>query len=88
MVLLTPFNKIPGFSIDLTNFMISSSSSFEISNVVISDPKVFFYIPAFIADAVAINPIDISTFSLVVYSQVLNRRGVYLMGNGRNFSKI
>ena len=62
--------------------MISSISSFEISNVVISDPKVFFYISAFIAVAVAINPIDISTFLLVVYSQVLNRRGVLITGGG------
>ena len=56
IVSLTPFIYKPDYSKDLTIFMISSISSFENINVVMIDPKVFFWIAAFIADAVGVNP--------------------------------
>ena len=36
--------------------MISSISSFKISNVVMSDPKSLFWINTSVADAAAVNP--------------------------------
>ena len=46
---------------DLTIFMISFISSFEIISVVIPDPKILFWIAASVADTDAVNPNGIKT---------------------------
>ena len=46
---------------DLTIFMISPISSFEIINVVIPDSKIFFSIAASVAETAAVNPNDSKT---------------------------
>ena len=46
----------PDFSGDLTISMISSIFSFEIINVVMSDPKSLFCINTSVADTAAVNP--------------------------------
>ena len=61
MVLVTTFINKADSSRDLIIFMISSISSFIIINVVIPDPKVFFWIATFVADADAVNPNYITT---------------------------
>ena len=55
IVLLTPFINKPDSLRDLTTFIISSISSFEIINVVTADAKIFFSIPASATDAAAVN---------------------------------
>ena len=42
IVSLTPFNNTPEFSRDLTIFIISFISSFEIIKVVVPEPSIFF----------------------------------------------
>ena len=55
IVSLTPFISKPDFSRDLTIFIISSISLFEITNDVVLDPKMFFCIVPSVS-AVAVNP--------------------------------
>ena len=65
IVLLTIFINKPDSSRELTVFMISSISSFEIFNIVrfaksqgqIADPKTFFWIALSVANTDALNPI-------------------------------
>ena len=57
-----PINK-PDSSRDLIIFMISSISSFKIINVIIPEPKIFFWIAASVADAAAVNANGIKTLS-------------------------
>ena len=47
---------------DLSNFIISSISSFEIINAYVTDPKILLWIATFVADASAVNPNGIKTF--------------------------
>ena len=61
IVSLTPFIKKATFSRDLTIFMISLVSSFGIISVVTPDPKIFFWLAAFVADAAAVSPYGIKT---------------------------
>ena len=42
IVSLTPFNNTPEFSRDITIFIISFISSFEIIKVVVPEPSIFF----------------------------------------------
>ena len=64
-----PFINKPDSSRDLTIFMTTFMSSFEIINLVIPDPNIFFAnsctfflrIAASVADAAAVNPISIKT---------------------------
>ena len=56
IVSLTLFINKPNSSRDLIIFVISSTSSFEIINVVIPDLKAFFWIAASLADAGSVNP--------------------------------
>ena len=48
-------------SSDLTFFIISSISSFEVINDIVPDPKIFFRIAASVAHAAAVNPNGIKT---------------------------
>ena len=59
IVSLMPFINKSNSLRDLTIFIISSISSFEIINVLISDPKVFIWIAVSVADAAAVNSNDI-----------------------------
>ena len=43
IVSLTPFNNTPEFSRDITIFIISFISSFEIIKVVVPEPSIFFF---------------------------------------------
>ena len=61
IVLITPFIDKPDSSKDLTILMISFIFSFEIINVVIPEPKRFFWITASVAHAAAVNPNGIKT---------------------------
>ena len=61
IVFITPFINELDSSRDLIIFMTSSIYSFKIINVVIPDPKTFFWIAASIA-YVAVNPNGIKTF--------------------------
>ena len=56
-----PFIYKPNSSRDLAIFTISFISSFEIISVVTSDPNVFLWIAATVADAAAVNPNGIKT---------------------------
>ena len=58
---MTPFNNKAEFSRDLTIFIMSSISSFDIVSVVVPEPKIFLGIPASAADAAAVNPNGIET---------------------------
>ena len=51
-----PFIYKPNSSRDLAIFTISFISSFEIISVVTSDPNIFLWIAATVADAAAVNP--------------------------------
>ena len=62
IVSLTPFDNKPDSLRDLTIFMISSISSFEIIVAVNPEPKIFFSIAAFVAHAATVNPNGLSTF--------------------------
>ena len=68
IVSLTPFNNKPEFSRDLTIFIISFISSFEIIKVVVPaplvtpEPSIFFLILPSIADIAAVNPNGANTF--------------------------
>ena len=55
IVLLTTFIYKPDSSKDWFIFMISVISLFEIINIVMRNPKVFFWIAAFVADVAAVN---------------------------------
>ena len=63
----------------------SSISSFDITSVVVPDPKIFLCIPASAADAVAANPNGIKrllvdgliTFSLMVVLFLIMEKKVY-----------
>ena len=63
----------------------SSISSFDITSVVVPDPKIFLCIPASAADAVAANPNGIKTllvdglitFSLMVVLFLIMEKEVY-----------
>ena len=69
MVLLLPFVSNPDSLRDLTIFIISSISSFEIINAVVRkaesnerpDPSIFFWIAASAADIPVDNPYGIKT---------------------------
>ena len=69
IVLLTPFISKPDYSRDLTIFMISFISLFEIINVVhfakskgcVADQNIFSWIGASAVDAAAVNPNGIKT---------------------------
>ena len=58
VVSLTRFINKPDSSSDLTVFIISFNSSFEIITVVTPDPNIFSLIAAYAADADAVNPND------------------------------
>ena len=51
---MTPFNKILESSRAWTIFIMSFISSFEIIKAVVSEPYIFFWIPASIAEAAAV----------------------------------
>ena len=51
----TPFINKPVSSKDLIIFMISFISSFEIVSVVMSGPKIFFWIPVSVADVASLD---------------------------------
>ena len=55
-VSLTPFIKKTDSSRDLTIFIISFKSSFENTNVFVSEPNIFFRIAVSVAEAAAFNP--------------------------------
>ena len=61
IVSLTYFVNKPDSSSDLTIFMISFISSFEIINAVIPDSNIFLWITASVADAAAVNPNSLKT---------------------------
>ena len=61
IVSLTPFNDKPESSRDLTIFIMSFISSFDIICVVDPDPKIFLCIPASAVDVAAVNPNGIKT---------------------------
>ena len=54
--------KIVNPSNDLTIFIISFISSFEIGNVVLWDPNIFLWVVASVAAAATVNPNGIKTF--------------------------
>ena len=60
-LLLTPFINKPDSLSDVTIFVISLISSFEIINVVTIDPNIFLCIAASVADAAVVNPNGIKT---------------------------
>ena len=62
VVSLTCFINIPDSSRDLTAFIRSSFSSFEIINFVVSDLRICLRISASAADAAAVNPNGMKTF--------------------------
>ena len=62
IVSLTPINDKLEYSIGLTILIMSSILSFDIINVVVSDPKIFLCIPASAAADAAVNPNGIKTF--------------------------
>ena len=61
IVSITPFINKLNSSRDLTICIISSTSSFEIIDVAIPDPKTYLCTPASTADAATINPNGIKT---------------------------
>ena len=61
IVSITPCINYPDSSSDLTIFIISFISSFEIINVLVPDPKCFLWTAAFVADAAGVNPNRIET---------------------------
>ena len=61
IVSLTAFINKPDYLRDLTIFMISFTSSFEIISVVITDPNFFLLIAASVVDAAAVNLNGIKT---------------------------
>ena len=60
-LLLTSFINKPDSLSDVTIFVISLFSSFEIINVVTPDPKIFLDTAASVADTAAVNPNGIKT---------------------------
>ena len=62
VVSLTCFINKPDSSRDLTVFIVSSFSLFEMIIFVVPDPKICLRIPASAADAAAVNPNGIKTF--------------------------
>ena len=61
MVSLIPFKNKPESSKDLTIFITSSISSFDIISVDVPDSKMFLCIPASAADAASVNHNGIKT---------------------------
>ena len=61
IVSLTLFVNKPDSSSDVTIFMISFISSFEIISEVIPGPKMLFWIVAFVAYTAAVTPVGIKT---------------------------
>ena len=86
IISLTPFTNKSDSSRDLTIFMISSTSSFEIIHIVIPNPKIFLCIPASVDDAADVNPNSIktvlayglSTFFIKVKQFLVTAQEVYL----------
>ena len=60
---MTPFNNNPKSSRDFTILIRSSMSLFDIISVVFPNPNIFLCIPASTADAAAVSPKGINTFS-------------------------
>ena len=58
---LIPFINKPDSSSDLTIFMVSFISSFEVISVAIPDPNIFLWIAASVARAAAVNSNGIKT---------------------------
>ena len=56
-----PFINKQDYSGDLSIFIVSSISSFEIINAVVPDPQFFFRTDVSVADAAVVNPNGIKT---------------------------
>ena len=82
IVSLTSFINKPDFCSDLTNFIISFISSFEIINVVTPDQNIFLWIATFAADAAAVNPNGIKTL-LANGLSTFRIKGKPVFSNGR-----
>ena len=88
-----PFINKPDSSRDLPFFMLSFISSFEIVCVVTSDPNIFLWIAASVADAAAANPNVIKTLLAnglsifpVTGNQFFSNRPKGLSGNSPDYS--
>ena len=86
-MLLMPFINKPDFSRDLTIFMISFIFSFEIINVVIPDPKMFFWIDESVADAAAVNPNGIKTLLVNGLSTFLIKGNPFFSNSPKSLPK-
>ena len=82
-VSLIPFINKPDSSTDLTIFLISLISSFEIINAVVPNQKFLLKIVASVADAAAVNPNDINTLLVNDFSRSLIKgKPVFINGQG------